>query len=241
MRGVICWISVMVFCCGFAAGGVRAKTSDVERKSLDGGNVEGRVIAVLAGNLIKMKRDDQEIVVKLRGVSSTVEINPTREQVYQQASDLFLERLILDKKIKLDVWPQTKQGMIPEVYIYRSRDRLFVNYQIIRLGFGHATVVRKHDYGRLFRTAESEARQEGLGLWGMKPPKTPYINQSISHAKRRFVSTDVVYVTLRDKKYHRDYCAQLRDERIPMNYQRARKAGYESCELCVPPRDVNAQ
>lgn len=45
-----------------------------------------------------------------------------------------------------------------------------------------------------------------------------------------------VYVTDTGKKYHVDGCRYLRKSRIPMKLAEAKKAGYDPCSVCKPPR-----
>lgn len=46
----------------------------------------------------------------------------------------------------------------------------------------------------------------------------------------------VVYVTKTGAKYHVDGCRYLRQSRIPMKLEDAKKAGYTPCSVCRPPR-----
>jgi endonuclease YncB( thermonuclease family) len=52
--------------------------------------------------------------------------------------------------------------------VYREKDGLLVNKEIILRGYGHAYVKYPFDSARMeeFRAAEREAREHGRGLWG---------------------------------------------------------------------------
>jgi micrococcal nuclease len=50
-------------------------------------------------------------------------------------------------------------------YVYRARDGLFVNLEIVRQGFGHAYTEFPFSRMEEFRRAEREAREAGRGLW----------------------------------------------------------------------------
>lgn len=53
-------------------------------------------------------------------------------------------------------------------YVFRERDNLLVNKEIIRQGYGHAYTKYPFDSARMedFRAAEGEARDHRRGLWG---------------------------------------------------------------------------
>ena len=57
-------------------------------------------------------------------------------------------------------------------FVYRAPDRLFVNAEIIRQGYGHAYVKYPFDDKLMtqFRDYEKAAREAGRGLWGSADP-----------------------------------------------------------------------
>ena len=45
----------------------------------------------------------------------------------------------------------------------------------------------------------------------------------------------IVYVTNTGKKYHLDGCRYLRQSRIPIKLEDAKREGYTPCSVCQPP------
>ncbi len=54
------------------------------------------------------------------------------------------------------------------VYLYRASDGVFVNLALVRDGFGSALLIEPNvTYATAFRDAQSTARQQRSGLWGV--------------------------------------------------------------------------
>ncbi|MBN1595166.1 thermonuclease family protein, partial [candidate division FCPU426 bacterium] len=193
------------------------------------------VVRVLDGKALLVALQGREITVQLQGVRTPAEANPLREKEYHQRAIRFLERFALDQEVLLSLKePSAEQKGGREAYVYRAADHQLINYAIIRMGFGHAQVQEAYRYKRLFIQGENEAREEGVGLWGMVLPKERRMLPAALPPESYPAST-VVYLTIEDKKYHRDYCRQLQRSRYPMALGKARAAGYKPCALCFPP------
>ncbi|MCD4812283.1 hypothetical protein K8S19_01105 [bacterium] len=201
-----------------------------EQKKLPLASVTG----IVSGNQIEIEMENTSQLVQLHGVASPADVNPLREGIFHQSAVTFLEKFIMAQDVRVAFVGKAEGDAVREGYLYRETDRLFVNYTIIRLGFGHAELSRPYRYQRLFRNGEREARLEGVGLWGMKPPKKRELKGRSGDLQAGLHDDDTVYLTLLDKKYHRDYCTQLRQGRFPVRFYRARQAGYTPCTLCMP-------
>ncbi len=62
-------------------------------------------------------------------------------------------------------FPYRDQYSRMPAYVYRQSDLLFLNYEIIRQGYGRTHRHNTFKYRNIFLHAEHEACQEGAGLW----------------------------------------------------------------------------
>jgi len=196
--------------------------------------VRGKVIRVLDGKTLLVMLAGKKTKIHLHGVDTPAEVNPSRESFYHKKAVRFLKRFVKGQQIMvdmLDLLPD-RRGSHP-AYIYRLSDHLFVNYAIIRLGFAHAHTQTPYKFKRLFQYGEREAREEGVGLWGILPPEKREISSQLQPSGK-LTAEATVYLTIADKKYHRDYCRKLRHSRYPVSLKQAEEAGYTPCELCFP-------
>jgi micrococcal nuclease len=69
-------------------------------------------------------------------------------------------------RLERDVEPRDKYGRLL-AYIYRTRDELFVNLELARVGAaGELRIAPNVAHAGEFAGAVAAARQAGLGLWG---------------------------------------------------------------------------
>jgi endonuclease YncB( thermonuclease family) len=215
---------ILVLACG-SLGNTAAERETLPR---------GKVLRVLDSKRCVIRIGNRTVRVHLEGVTTPAELNPAREAYYHNKAIRFLKRFIQGKQVSVEFVERPVDALgCKAVYLYRVSDNLFVNFSTIHMGFGHARLDAEYEYKRLFRYGERQAREAGVGLWGVAPPekrsvpKTELKNGGLSgHAG--------IYLTGSDKKYHRDYCHQLRESRYPMKLDRARQAGYVACEFCLP-------
>lgn len=81
-------------------------------------------------------------------------------------------------------------------------------------------------YVEYFRAYQTEAREAGVGLWGLdaNPANAPPGNGT------------TVYLTRTGEKYHADGCRHLAKSQIATTLGEAKARGYEPCKVCRPPR-----
>ena len=88
-------------------------------------------------------------------------------EFYGPEASRFLTNLLKGKKVyvesKLD--EKTDKYGRALLYLYRAPDGLFVNLEIVRLGYGRAYTRFPFKYKKLFRRCEREARKAGRGMW----------------------------------------------------------------------------
>jgi len=98
----------------------------------------------------------------------------------------------------------------------------------MKQGYGHAYL--KHpfndEYMKLFREYETQAREQGLGLWGEKGE----IQQAPQQQEKI-----IVYITKTGTKYHGEGCQFLRKSKIPISLEEWVRKGYTPCSVCKPP------
>jgi hypothetical protein len=135
-------------------------------------------------------------------------------------------------------------------YLHRAPDRLFVNLELIRLGY--ARVQAKPAFAQLsdFREAEKKARDAGKGVWEeggsgrtreVRRTRTARDDRPRDEKGREANSklptgnsADAVFVTPSGKKYHRADCSFAKNARS-ISLQEAIQKGYTACSRCKPP------
>jgi micrococcal nuclease len=167
-------------------------------------------------------------------------------EVYGKEASTFLTNILKGEKVYLEYEKETqetdKYGRLL-AYLYRVPDRLFINLEIIRQGYGHAYTKYPFKYMDIFRDTERQARESGKGLWSPDiETKTPantepiptQINKDSKETKDDTIET-TVYVTKSGTKYHRAGCKYLAKSMIPMSLKEA-KTKYQPCSVCNPPK-----
>jgi micrococcal nuclease len=215
---------------------------------------------VVDGTTLVTLVDGKELTVRLIGVD-TPEPSDPQEAVadYGEQSLRFVKDMLGGKSVFLEYEPDSarldKVGRTL-AYVYRSPDRLFVNQEIIRQGYGHTYAKYPFKHLEAFRSYERTAKEAGKGLWAQGAqivsdvqPAQPRaeaptrseqrpaaIQPTRTPAKVSENTQEVtVYVTRTGEKYHRDGCRYLSRSRIPMSLKDA-KLGYTACSVCRPPQ-----
>ena len=119
------------------------------------------------------------------------------------------------------------------VYLGEGKDKVLVNKEIIRRGYGHAYTKYPFDQKKMddFRAAEKEARENKRGLWADR-------KEEKDKAKEKPKAADdktVVYVTKSGTKYHAEGCRYLSKSKIETTLGAAKEKGCTACSVCRPP------
>jgi micrococcal nuclease len=219
-----------------------------------------KVKRVVDGGTLVASIDGREVTVRLIGVDTPETSNPQQAVAdYGRESLQFVRGLLDGESVFLEYEPDSarldKSGRTL-AYVYRSPDRLFVNQEIIRQGYGHTYAKYSFKHLEAFRSHERAAKEAGKGLWGQgaqivsdvqpaqprgespsrrdQPPataQTPKTPAKVSDHTHEMT----VYVTRTGEKYHRDGCRYLSRSRIPMSLKDA-KLSYSACSVCRPPQ-----
>ncbi len=213
------------------------------------------------GGIVLKVDEREERTVTLIGVEWPVE-------EYADALHDYLEHLLLGEAVIVDEPAAPSATSKPAgagnddrgdespkaVYLRRAPDRLFVNIEVLRLGY--ARVLAKPSFAQLgeFRDAEKKARDTGKGVWAdggsgvagegrpEKPiraeePKRNKTNddkpEDVGGKKSDGKTSDTVFVTPSGKKYHKADC-RFAAKGKGISLDEAIKKGYQACSRCKP-------
>jgi len=131
-----------------------------------------KVIKVYDGDTITISDGFYEIRVRLIGIDTPEmkETNPVLKNLAYQARD-YLSSLILNQSIYLQFDHFSEKSMHMDkfgrllAYIYRYSDNLFINAQMMKMGFSQEYERYPFEQLQYFRELASEARRERRGIW----------------------------------------------------------------------------
>lgn len=174
--------------------------------------------------------DDEKRAVSLAGVSAPME-PALRAQLRE-----FLTRLLRDEEVVVrEIEESPDEDDQPRsAHLFRSPDGLFVNVEVVRLGYAKARLDRQSEHYDRFRDGQRRAKRAELGVWG--PPPPPAVKSAPQAADSSVENGDItVYVTKSGKKYHRAECRHLAKSSRALTLKEALEKGYEPCKVCKPP------
>ena len=184
--------------------------------------------------------DGEQITTRLIGVDTPETVHPQKPvEYYGQEASRFTRNLLLGESVFLEYGQERKDrcGRLL-AYLYRVPDRLFVNQEIIRQGYGHAYTSFPFKYLETFRAYERKARDSKKGLWDQEKS---FSDREIGETKkfqkdstRKTTSETIVYVTKTGKKYHLPGCRYLSKGQSPISIASVRLK-YSACLACKPP------
>ena len=125
------------------------------------------VVSVIDGNTVVIDNNGRNIECRLIGVRiSRVGYGAGQDIVdFADEAHKFTKNLLLGETVYLRSDPNMKDSSGKQmVYLYRAPDGLFVNLEIIRQGYGHASLT-KFKFNELFRHYETKAFEERKGAY----------------------------------------------------------------------------
>ena len=126
-----------------------------------------RVQKVVDGDTIRIDYNGRSERVRLIGVD-TPEMNDPKKDVRASAkrANAFTKKLLRKKTVYLR-FDEDRRDRYNRLlaYVYRAPDGLFVNLELVRLGYGYALVKYPFKHKDLFQHYEAQARQARRGLW----------------------------------------------------------------------------
>ena len=141
-------------------------------------------------------------------------------------------------------WPLRDREDRFWAYVYRAPDGLFVNLELIRLGYARLSAPEPFEHQKLLRAYELWARKNQKGLWNPdaskpaqgQPTTTRAAEQTLKPPASQPATDDViVYVTEQGHKYHRKECQFVRNGATAITLREAKDKGYTPCSRCKPP------
>ncbi len=133
-----------------------------------------KVIKIYDGDTITISDGTHEIRVRLIGIDTPEmnEKNPILRNLANQAKD-YLSSLILNQFIYLQLDHLNEKSMHLDkfgrllAYVYRFSDNLFVNAQMMRMGFSQEYEKYSFEQLHYFRKLAAQAKAEKLGIWAL--------------------------------------------------------------------------
>jgi micrococcal nuclease len=130
-----------------------------------GGSEQSRVQRVVDGDTIVLASGER---VRYIGVDTPESVKPgTPVQCFAKAAGRANERLVAGEPVRLrfDAERRDRYGRLL-AYVYRDRDGLFVNAELVRRGYATTlTIPPNVAHAGEFRRLARSARREGRGLW----------------------------------------------------------------------------
>jgi micrococcal nuclease len=133
-----------------------------------GDGTTARVARVVDGDTIRVELSSGEEAVRYIGIDTPESVKPgTPVECFAKRASEFNERLVEGERVRLvrDVEERDRYGRLL-AYVYRARDGLFVNAELVRRGYATvATFPPNVAHERDFRRLARRARMSGRGLW----------------------------------------------------------------------------
>jgi len=126
------------------------------------------VVRVVDGDTIHVRLDGRREKVRYIGVDTPESVKPGAPvECFAGRAGEFNRRLIAGERVRLvsDLEPRDRYGRLL-AYVYRVRDGLFVNAELVRRGYAETlTVPPNVEHAAELRRLASAARRGGRGLW----------------------------------------------------------------------------
>src|SRR5688572_20601664 len=127
-----------------------------------------RVVRVVDGDTIRAVLPSGEEAVRYIGIDTPESVKPgSPVECFARRASAFNERIVGGERVKLvyDAERRDRFGRLL-AYVYRARDGLFVNAELVRRGYATvATFPPNVAHEREFRRLANRARLSGRGLW----------------------------------------------------------------------------
>ena len=134
-----------------------------------GSTSTARVVRVVDGDTIRVVQDGREEAVRYIGVDTPETVKPgSPVECYGKAASAANRRLVEGEAVRLvgDAEDRDRYGR-RLAYVYRSRDDLFVNAELVRGGYATVlTIPPNVAHADEFDSLARRARRNRRGLWG---------------------------------------------------------------------------
>jgi len=127
-----------------------------------------RVVRVVDGDTIRVRLPSGEEPVRYIGIDTPESVKPgSSVECFARKASAFNARLVEAERVRIvrDIEERDRYGRLL-AYVYRARDGLFVNTELVRRGYATvATFPPDVAHEREFRRLARRARLSGRGLW----------------------------------------------------------------------------
>src|SRR3954449_4905128 len=148
-------------CQALGGGSVQDRPSDRAAQS-------GRVVRIVDGDTIHVRLGGVEETLRYIGIDTPEAVKPgTPVQCFAERASAYNERLVGGERVRVvrDAEARDRYGRLL-AYVYRARDGLFVNAELVRGGFAQPlTIPPNVAHAAQFRRLAAAARRGGRGLW----------------------------------------------------------------------------
>ena len=152
---------------GAGASGILGGGGDADDRASASGDV-GRVVEVVDGDTIHVQLGSAREKVRYIGIDTPETKDPRRPvQCFGRQASEFNARLVGGERVRLvrDVQARDRYGRLL-AYVYRVRDRRFVNAELARLGYAQPlSIAPDVRFADRFAALAREARDHDRGLW----------------------------------------------------------------------------
>jgi len=126
------------------------------------------VVRVVDGDTIRVGLPSGEEPVRYIGIDTPESVKPGAPvECFAKRASRYNERLVAGEEVRLvyDIERRDRYGRLL-AYVYRARDGLFVNAELVRRGYATAVTFPPNvAHEREFRRLARRARMSGRGLW----------------------------------------------------------------------------
>ena len=131
-----------------------------------------RVLRVVDGDTVLVQVGGRRERVRYIGIDTPESVRPGAPvQCFAKRASAFNDRLVAGERVRLvaDAEPRDRHGRLL-AYVYRVRDGLFVNAELVRRGYARTlTIPPNVAHVEELRRLAAVARRNGRGLWSSCP------------------------------------------------------------------------
>jgi micrococcal nuclease len=168
MRRLLPWILVAVLAAGYGVPRLTDGDGAAPQALAPGAVRDARVVRVVDGDTIVVSLAGRDERVRYIGVDTPESVKPGAPvECYGKRASAENERLVegRDVRLAIDAEARDRYGRLL-AYVTRASDGLFVNAELVRLGFATPlTIAPNVRHAGRFAALAREARRAGRGLW----------------------------------------------------------------------------
>jgi micrococcal nuclease len=162
------------------AGGGLSLVPDRGGSGAQGASVAGRVVRVVDGDTIKVRRGRSSETVRYIGVDTPETVKPdTPVQCFGKRASTFNRRLVAGRRVRLRFGRERRDryGRLL-AYVYTRQSKLSVSALLISGGYGRElTIPPNTAHAEAFARLERRARMRGRGLWSACPADAGHLQR----------------------------------------------------------------